>query len=330
MTTTADVLTDPLEIIADLRRQLNESEAQKVALAEVLCLINSSPGDLAPVFNAMLEKAMRLCDAALGALFRYDGSLMHLSGMRALPLADFEWFKSWVPDAGSAMGDIVDGAPIVHVPDIVDTDTYRAGIESRVRLVEVTGARTVLWVALSKDDALLGSIMIYRREVRPFTEKQIALLQNFAAQAVIAMENARLITETREALEQQTATSELLGVINASPGDLTPVFDGMLEKAMRLCEASFGILMTHRQGNFRLAAGRGISEELSVLLRGADFRPRIDEFHGRILSGEPFVQVLDLKNEEAYRQGSPVRRALADTCGAETCLVVPLRKEEEI
>src|SRR5207302_635352 len=149
--------------------------------AEILQVINSSPGDLSPVFDTMLDKALALCGAAFGTLYRYATGSMHLVATRGMRVEGHDWFREWVPDPGSAMDQMVRGSAIVHIADVVASDAYRAGIESRVRLVEVTGARTALWVGLRRDDALLGVIAIYRTEVHPFSDKQIALLQNFAA-----------------------------------------------------------------------------------------------------------------------------------------------------
>jgi GAF domain-containing protein len=150
----------------------------------------------------MLEKAMQLCQAAFGLLHTYDAERFRALAIRGVSRATAEALQEWIPDPGSALERIVLGDRIVHIPDVVATEAYRSGVASRLKLVELTGARTAPWVALRKDDTLVGAFVIYRKEVRPFTDKQIGLLQNFAAQAVIAMEDARLLGELRQRTEE--------------------------------------------------------------------------------------------------------------------------------
>jgi GAF domain-containing protein len=207
-------LADAQGIIADLRRQLAERTAerdealeQQTATAEVLQVINSSPGDLGPVFDAVLGKALRLCEAAHGVIRTFDGQLFHevarcdeteiVDHLRELGQRG-RGSGPVRPGPDNPFGRLVQGEKVVHIADLV-SEPERYDPVNRERTA-VTGARTWLAIALQKEDLLLGAIIAHRREVRPFSDKQIALLENFAAQAVIAMENARLITETREAL----------------------------------------------------------------------------------------------------------------------------------
>ena len=189
-----------------------------------------------------------------------------------------------------------------------------------------------MYVALRKEGALLGVFIIFRQEVRPFTDNQIGLLQNFAAQAVIAMENARLLTETREALEQQTATAEVLQVINSSSGDLVPVFEAILEKAHRLCGIDFGALQLEDRGKFRSVAARGLAASLTELLR-RPYEPIPGSPPSRLLSGERIVHIADMAELAVQRTNERMvdtrAQAVAEH-GFRTGLFVPLRKDADL
>src|SRR3954447_6039887 len=279
MSATPDgMLAAPQQVIDELRRQLDERTAerdegleQQTATTQVLQVINSSPGDLAPVFDTMLERALRLCDGDQGAVWLFDGDrgrVVASSGLPAEMVAELRRYQQLGVAPLPAMQRLLLGERVAQYSNLSDHASYHAGDPAFKTAVDLAHVGTVIWIALVKDGATIGAFVISRREVRSFADKQIALLQNFAAQAVIAIENARLLTETREALEQQTATAEVLQVINSSPGDLTPVFDAMLERAMRLCGAAFGILHLYDGADIRTAAHRGLSAEYAQFLSG--------------------------------------------------------------
>ena len=315
-------------------RELTESLEQQTATSEVLKVISSSPADLQPVFDTMLANATRLCEATHGHVWTFDGVQMHAVAVRGdAPFV--KWLRDHNPVRpipGSAAERIVRGERFVHVADRREEPAYRDNQKFRA-LVDTSGIRASLSVALLKDETLLGMINVYRQEVRPFTEKQIGLVTSFANQAVIAIENARLLTELRESLEQQTATSEVLRVISSSPGELSPVFQAMLENATRICEAKFGNLFLHDQGTFRAVAWHGEptyvenwSRQSSTVISD---EPRIPL--ARLAKTKRTVHVADLRAEPAYKAGSSAPLVtLVDSGGARTLLIVPMLKEHAL
>ena len=310
---------------ARLLDETREALEQQTATTEVLQVINASPGDLSPVFEAMLEKATRLCEGSQGVLWTIeDGSVRSAATFGVTPEYAAFLRRGATPGPTTPFGRIMRGERIVEITDLAEDEGYRAGDPVPRAAVEIGGLRSMIFVALLREETLLGVFAIARQEVRPFTDKQIALLQNFAAQAVIAMENARLITETREALEQQTATAEVLGVINSSPGDLVPVFDAILEKAHSLCGAAKGSLIIYDGQTFRGGATRGVSEAFTKFALAPQDRPASSP-PGRLLAGERLVHIPDVRDLDA-----PVPRAAAEMEGARTVLYIPLRKDDAL
>jgi signal transduction histidine kinase len=315
---------------ARLITETREALDQQTATAEVLGVINASPGDLAPVFDAVLDKAMRLCDAAFGTFLTYDGEVFHAVAHQGVPTPLVDSLREpGRPTPGGSFARLVGGEAVVHLADIADDNAYRRGLRGRVAMVDVGGARTAVWVALRKDDALLGTLVIYRQEVRPFSDKQLALLQNFAAQAVIAMENARLITETRErtrdlqeSLEYQTATSDVLKVISQSTFDLEPVLEYVVETAVRLCRAHMGSIFRLEGGLYRWSVAYGIEPAYREIEQQNPIAPGTGTLVGRVALEGRAVQIADIDADPLY-----VPKDEARIGRARTLLGVPLLRE---
>ncbi len=304
---------------------LQESLEYQTATSEVLKVISRSAFDLSTVLQTVVTSAVGLCRAERASLYRYRDGLCHFEvGYNNLP--EYEALERANPIAAgpeTLVGRTMAAGATVQIADALNDSDYKPKDQAQIGDV-----RSMLGVPLLRDGVLLGVFGLAKTVVEPFTDRQIELVRTFADQAVIAIENTRLITEQREALEQQTATAEVLQVINASPGNLTPVFDAILEKAMRLCGAAFGSLYTYDGQRFHSAAQRGVPDAY------AEFRaanpPEVRPLSGpaRLLETRRPVHIQDVRTSESYLAGNPSARALADLGGARSNLLVPLLKDE--
>jgi two-component system, NtrC family, sensor kinase len=331
--------------LAEAREHLAEAREQQAATSEVLRVISSSPGELEPVFQAMLANAARICEAKFGAMYLNEGSAFRTVAMHNAPPALAEMRRRnpvFRPNPRIALARAAATKQTVQIADVQAEPGYLDPLPgfSSPQIVTLGSARTVVAVPMLKKNELIGVIAIYRQEVRPFTNKQIELVKNFAAQAVIAIENARLLNELRqrtddlsEALERQTATSEVLQVISSSPGELQPVFEAMLENAVRLCEAKYGTLFLHEGDGFRLAATNGIPLGLAEDLRRAGpRRPGPNTALGRVGRTKQTAYIADALSEPGFFDIPPgfTEPLLSKLAGARTLVAVPMLKENEL
>jgi len=319
--------------------ELTESLEQQTATSEVLEVISSSTGELEPVFKKMLENATRVCGANFGQMNLYEDGLFHPVANYNVPPA---YAASLAPTPfeahpQSGLGTVARTHEVLHIEDIRTLPSYLEGNPSVVAIADLAGARSYFVVPMLKENELIGAITIYRQEVKPFTEKQSDLVSNFASQAVIAIENTRLLKELRqrtgdltESLEQQTATSEVLQVISSSQGELDPVFQTMLESATRVCGANFGIMNLWDGEKYSLVADYNIPPEFSAFRRRAPIVPQPGTSLATILETHQAVQIPDLRDTPGYKAGVPYVVGMGDIAGGRTLLVVPMLKDDEL
>ena len=333
----AVIAIENTRLLGELRQRtddLTESLEQQTATSEVLSVISASPGELQPVFDTMLAKASELCEANYGLMWLREGDAFRTAALHGdLPQTYLNQWRSGTlfrPGPQVLLSRVAISGQPIQVADLRTDASYLSGDPLPVAAADVAGIRTLLAVPMVRDKQVVGAIGIYRNEVRPFSDKQIDLVTSFAAQAVIAIENTRLLSELRESLEQQTATSEVLKVISSSPGELQPVFQSMLENATRICEANIGILWGFEDGAYRAISMLGVTPDYADYLNRGPIRPSPMVGLGRVASTKQTIHIVDTLAEPAYAERDPFRVATAELGGARTLLNVPMLKDGKL
>ena len=290
--------TDLTERTADLTEALE----QQTATSEVLRVISSSPGELEPVFSTMLENAVRICDAKFGNIYRWDGEFLHLLAAHNTPRALVEARRRSAFRPTSVTRRMVETHTAVHLADLAADEAYTVERDPTVISgVELGGVRTLLIVPMLKENELIGAFTIYRQEVRNFTDKQIELVENFAKQAVIAIENTRLLSELRELLQQQTATADVLKVISRSTFDLQTVLNTLVESAARLCDADFAAVHRLQGESYPYVASYGLPLEVVDYMRERRIVPgQRGSLVGRVLTDRRAIHIHDAEFDPGY------------------------------